>query len=295
MPNEEMKKINIAVEEEVWQKTFHLIDQNPLEVCWLGLVRFEPETLSFVWYDILVPGQTSRPTTFDVSTDQAGSFFEDLINGSGQTHQEIAQWFPHLKLHGHSHVYMGVEASDTDDRFISRIISKSAEPYYLRVIGNKRGMLQFTLFLPQEDAMIIDVPWSIRGENYTRHQEWAKEISKARVQQNYYGLGPGAFDFDPASWRRYRPLWPAQLNSWQERRQDSTEDPPGNVPVNTSQPDGSFLQSDEDCWLVRIVRAVFGLNSIATNDSTTVAGSDNRNLQADNEILTDKEDPKESM
>jgi hypothetical protein len=257
VPAEELRKISIAVEEEAWHKTFHLIDQNPLEVCWLGLVRFEPETLTFVWYDVLVPGQTSRPTTFDVSADQAGTFFEELLNEPGQTHEEIVQWFPHLKLHGHSHVHMGVEASDTDDRFINRILSKSSEPFYVRVIGNKRGMLQFTLFLIQEDVMIVDVPWSIRGTTFTRYQSWAKEVSKAKVQRSYSGMGPGALDFDPARWRRLRPLWP----NWKDPNQEPLVQNPHAVPAPESHPQAPPQKWEEDCWLMRLVRAIFGLNS----------------------------------
>ena len=133
----EVEKPTIQVTSEAYVKMVELIMQSSTECSWHGLVHRYKNT--YFVYDVLVFPQINSPTATTTDENEFAKWQTDLIMDPD---------FPieHLRLHGHSHVNMGVFSSGVDDKYQKDLITKvDNDDYYIFFIMNKK--MEICIFL----------------------------------------------------------------------------------------------------------------------------------------------------
>lgn len=146
------------------------------EVGWLGIVE-RGETITsesgnvyednmvFKIKKVFVPKQSASGASCEISTEGLVELAETLQ----------AEDFNNVRLWGHSHVYMGTSPSGQDNVQLDSLMKNVAD-YFIRLIVNKNGKMEFTLFLKDLDIEVYDVEWVIDycGE---ATEDWEKIIN----------------------------------------------------------------------------------------------------------------------
>jgi hypothetical protein len=189
---EGLEDFRIVIEPTAWLKMSRLVAACEVEVAWSGFVRVEVvgETINLVVYDIFVPKQIGRPSTFDVSASGKAESFYSEFRTSRLSQAEVDQRMVDLKFHGHSHVWMGTYPSGTDNSFIRGVLERTKPLFYIRAIANKAGRLELTLYLLQYSLKISDIPWSIGWDQFSSIDEWAIHEVKSKVTREEMPLQP---------------------------------------------------------------------------------------------------------
>lgn len=127
------------------------------EVGWLGLVRRLQE--NFLIYDVIIPKQRVHATTTEIKPDDIMEVAEAFIPLGAEGIEKINQ----LRFWGHSHVNMGVSPSGQDNQQMEEL-SADVDDFYIRCIANKKGDIDFTLYLFDENLQISHAKWQIYYE-----------------------------------------------------------------------------------------------------------------------------------
>ena len=97
--------------------------------------------------------QQVHATTTEIDNDKLTDFATKLLmeeNGM-DIWNELRGW-------GHSHVNMGVSPSGQDDNQME-FFSRAGQPFFVRIIANKKGELKIDLYNYETGVAFIDVPW----------------------------------------------------------------------------------------------------------------------------------------
>lgn len=169
-------KATVQYSEKAWYKTIMLIDQNAEEVGWYGICRRDPEDRTvFRVEDIIVYPQ--KVTGATINPDPA----------------EFAAWecglddetFNHMRIHVHSHVYMGVTPSTVDERFREDRLSQLKDnDFMIFQIMNKRGDISSAVY-DFEDGIYYesnDVSTTVECENM---EVWKQRIAIGRALMGF--------------------------------------------------------------------------------------------------------------
>lgn len=124
------EKATIVYTSKAWIKLTEIMKTFEKEVGWHGLVKRNPENdKEFIIYDIIVYPQTVTSVT--VNTDQKA--YEQWLFDDDKD-----DVFNDIRMHGHSHVKMGVTPSGTDIAHQSGILSTlNNNTFYVFQIWNK--------------------------------------------------------------------------------------------------------------------------------------------------------------
>lgn len=133
---------------KAWLKTIMLVDDQSKEVGWFGVVkRHEEENDVFVVEDIMVYPQTVTSTTIDSDPVQYAEWMDGLD----------ADTFNHLRLHGHSHVNMGVTPSSADQTYRNDLLtSVTDDSFYVFQIFNKKGKISSEVYDAENNIVYED-------------------------------------------------------------------------------------------------------------------------------------------
>lgn len=143
----------IVVTSKAAQKMWHYVDIAPEEVGWLGLVR-RLEPLVFEIEDVYLFKQQVTGVTTRIAPEAVYEMQRALAN-QGATGEDLME---RIRFWGHSHVNMDTGASGQDETQAKLF---SYLPFFIRGILNKRGKMEFTLFLWESGIILRDVPWTI--------------------------------------------------------------------------------------------------------------------------------------
>lgn len=145
------------------------------EIGWLGMVTRNGD--EFEIDRILLPKQRVHAATTEITPEGLSELMSELLDG-GMTAAESSR----IRLWGHSHVNMGVSPSGQDNeqmRIFTNNIDESGEnPFFVRVIANKKGEYQFSIFLYDIGICLIDAPWSIKRQETGREEFWTSQIKE---------------------------------------------------------------------------------------------------------------------
>lgn len=145
------------------------------EVGWMMGVRRLPH-LRFLVTEIYLLDQEVSPVTTELEADAMAALAEDLLardaQDGGSRYAELRGW-------GHCHPGESTAPSSTDDEQTEKHVERVGD-YYLRLIVNRQGRMEWTLFLPQSGLEIRDVPWRpYFEESPERVEYWRTRLQEA--------------------------------------------------------------------------------------------------------------------
>lgn len=125
----------ILYSKKAWMKVALLVGNRNQEVGWHGVVRRSKKPDKFIVDDILVFPQSVTATSVTPNT-------EDYTNWQDSLDVET---FNSIRMHGHSHVNMGVSPSSTDKRYRSDLLT-AIDDFYIFQIFNKKGRVSSQVY-----------------------------------------------------------------------------------------------------------------------------------------------------
>lgn len=149
----------IYITPHAYEKQNIIIEESPVnEVGWFGWAR---ETSPGVYHilDMMVPDQEVHATTCAISakgTWQTTQYAEEkLVPIYGEAIQmEERVW-------GHSHVNMGISPSK-QDRDTMQEYANEANGFYIALIGNRKGEIDYRVIIPERNEIWEYVPWEVK-------------------------------------------------------------------------------------------------------------------------------------
>jgi len=167
----------IIVSREVLQRLRFYIGLTDTEVGWYGLVK--RRGWHFYLYDVFLPEQDVHSTTTELTTQGQAQTMNDIIAKYGPDGPND------LKLWGHSHVKMGTSPSGQDQDQMDQF-EKNGAPWFIRLIANKMGRMEFTIFDYKQHIVISDCPWVIEETKDTEFEKAIAEEMSAKVFSKSY-------------------------------------------------------------------------------------------------------------
>jgi len=140
---------------EAYSRMYHYVDLALEEVSWLGTVRIM-SCGNYLIEEVFLLEQTVSSAQTELSTDGQAILVQHLIN----TRSDGVEIANRLLFWGHSHVHMGTGPSGQDDQQVEQFRENGC-PWFIRGIVNKKGRMEFTIFLYQAGLKIVDAPWAI--------------------------------------------------------------------------------------------------------------------------------------
>lgn len=217
-PLREEPPLEVRYTPEVWQTISYIVDKQPLEVGWLGLV--EETDYGYLITDVFVPKQTVSAAETDIDED-AMAELAIALDDEGKDIGQLLYW-------GHSHVNMAVSPSAQDEDQVTAFLENC--PVFIRGIYNKRGESKVDVYdvarnvihqcvpdlidypaLPDERIAALDVVLKTNVEKrvYKPHTQpgkpgahnWSYKDYHRQQQLAYQRLSPLASDVP--SWDSY--------------------------------------------------------------------------------------------
>ncbi len=124
-------KANLIISETAYVKMIKLVKTFGTEVQWHGIAK-KKNTGEYVIEDILLFPHEVTSTTVISNLEEYEKWLDGLTD----------EQFNNLRLHGHSHVNMGVTPSSVDMKYrydtLSTMTPQQSNPFYIYLILNKR-------------------------------------------------------------------------------------------------------------------------------------------------------------
>lgn len=132
----------ILYDKKAWMKIGLLVENRNQEVGWHGIVKRSNRPAEFIVEDILVFPQ--KVTLTSVTPDE-----KEYMEWQDTLDSEV---FNNIRLHGHSHVNMGVEPSATDMKYREDLLT-DIEDFYVFQIFNKKGYISTQVYDIKEGVL----------------------------------------------------------------------------------------------------------------------------------------------
>lgn len=138
---------NLIFTPQAWLKLWGLVDKFETEIGWYGVVEKREHGEYFV-SDILCPPQQK------VSGAKVDLDYDKQLEWEMSVPTEK---FNNVKLHGHSHVNMGVTPSSTDETFYSSVLSQVRdESFYIFIVANKKREMTIKIVDFEDNILYIN-------------------------------------------------------------------------------------------------------------------------------------------
>ena len=135
---------------EAFETISYIVKHSPDEIGWFGLVT-ETEHGDYLIDRILIPKQIVTGASVDIEGDAINQLVHQLLDEEEDPSR--------LRYHGHSHVNMSVQPSNTDQDHIGEYLETS--PWFIRSIHNKKGDSRMDVFHREERVAYQNVTHSI--------------------------------------------------------------------------------------------------------------------------------------
>lgn len=165
-------KANVLITPEAREKMTALVNSVSTEIAWHGVVK-KLDRGQYEISDILVYPQTVTSVT--VNTDQE-KYETWLLSLDDDT-------FNALRMHGHSHVNMGVSPSGVDLKHQEDTVNNlTSNDFYLFLILNKKGDMYVRIFDVEDNIVYEKNDIKVVWENDTKINDFV-EAAKRRVEK----------------------------------------------------------------------------------------------------------------
>jgi hypothetical protein len=152
------------------------------EIGWLGTARML-KSGNIAVEDVYLFEQEVASTTCEINPAGLAKFADELVRQDGGV--EI---YNNIRLWGHSHVNMGVSPSGQDDTQL-KFFKDSGHDWFLRVIANKDGRMEFTLADFTHGMWIKDIAWEIYSPAMDGLKDQIKKEIDEKVSLITYSYG----------------------------------------------------------------------------------------------------------
>lgn len=136
-----------------------IIENSAKEVGWLCEV-IECEDKTYLINDVFILEQDVHATTTEINTAGLTKFADELL-----AREDGVEVWNRIRGWGHSHVNMGVSPSGQDNAQMNLFTANGCE-YFIRLIANKKGIMEIAFFDYRVGVNYSDVPWSIAQDEY---------------------------------------------------------------------------------------------------------------------------------
>ena len=141
------------------------------EIGWLGKAT-KNENI-YIIHDVYLFKQEVHSATCELTPEGLSDFVLDMYTNHTDIADEVVN---NLRLWGHSHVNMGVSPSSQDDNQMDSF--KESNPWFLRVIANKSGEMEFSLYDYEQQVQFKNVKWfEYRANEFSLQDEIKAEIA----------------------------------------------------------------------------------------------------------------------
>lgn len=146
-------KVMVHISPIAMEKMYYYVGIVADEVSWMGKVTRLNNT-EFLIEDVYLIDQDVHPTTTEFTNEGNTEFLTKLVEEEG------IEAVNKIRLWGHSHVKMGTTASTVDDEQMKEF-SQVNDDYMIRLIANKDGRIELTIYDWNRNLKIADAPWSL--------------------------------------------------------------------------------------------------------------------------------------
>ncbi len=170
----------IFVSRDAYSKMYHFVDIGEEEVGWLG-TAYQTRLGNFVIDEVFLVEQEVSAAQTELSEDGQAKLAQHLID----TYEDGVEKVNRLRFWGHSHVAMPTNPSAQDEKQME-VLRANGCPWFIRGILNKRGRMQFDIFLWESGVKIVDAAWSIYNQvDYTNRHGIEAEFKEKVVSRPY--------------------------------------------------------------------------------------------------------------
>lgn len=152
-----------------------IVEISSKEVGWLGTAR-QLRTGDFLIDDVYLFDQEVSYAQCEMSTEGLEAFAVELLE-----QPDGDELYDNLRVWGHSHVNMGTSPSAQDNSQMDLFRENGCE-WFIRIIANKAGRLEVTVFMYRNHLVIEDAEWrvAVPGMDEIRAQIEAEFTAKVR-------------------------------------------------------------------------------------------------------------------
>lgn len=146
------KQPMIFIDVDALGKMQTYVEESSDEIGWLGTVKRQNN--NYIIEDVYLFKQEVHATTCEITTEGLTEFANEIL----MLENGVELW-NNMKLWGHSHVNMGVSPSGQDNEQMT-IFKDCGHEFFIRVIANKLGEMEFTLYDFDNSLVYKNVKWT---------------------------------------------------------------------------------------------------------------------------------------
>ena len=155
-PKTESKVLEMAVpfvmiSKQALAKMWTYIDECSDEIGWLGTATRDANTIYIK--DTFLFKQDVHGTTTEITPEGLTDFATELMS-----RPDGVEIWNEMRVWGHSHVNMGVSPSGQDNQQMGEF-AKNGQPWFVRLIANKKGECKIDVYEYDRGLIHLDVPW----------------------------------------------------------------------------------------------------------------------------------------
>lgn len=152
-------KPKIVLSVEAFNSQWHYVNKaGDVELGWMGTV-YRSENI-FKIEKVFLFKQIRAPTAAIITTEGLSEVGIEILD----SYENGMEMLNHLYYWGHSHVNMGTSPSPQDD-FQMEVFEDCENDFFIRGILNKKGRMEFTIYLYSIGIKITDVEWLVEEPN----------------------------------------------------------------------------------------------------------------------------------
>ena len=150
--------MRVLIELGAYKKMYYIVEECDKEVGWLGVV--EKNENVFLIKDVFLFKQQTSATTCEITPEGIADMIDELIQKPNGDYI-----VSNLSLWGHSHVNMGTTPSIQDEKQLLSF-KENGNDWFLGVICNKQGSLNFTYIDYAKGIIVSDLKWKVLIPNF---------------------------------------------------------------------------------------------------------------------------------
>ena len=160
----EFKEPQILITPEAHDKMYYWVQKCSKEIGWFGIVDRKDNNI-FVLEDVILFKQDVTLVQTEIDESGLADFYTKTMDENKDDPEKAVEILKKFRLWGHSHVNMGTTGSATDDAQIEIFRPKGEDTmdieWFIRLIANKSGRMEFNIYFFKENILVEDVTWHL--------------------------------------------------------------------------------------------------------------------------------------
>lgn len=180
------------------------------EIGWLGEAYMDKENNTYYIKDVMLFDQEVHSTTCEITSEGLSKFAEKLL----EQKNGMDIW-NNLTMWGHSHVNMGVSPSSQDNQQMI-VFKDGGHKWFLRIIANKSGELELSLFDYANNLVYSNIPWEMYYPEPNNLEELIKAEIEEKVKEITYTTTYSGYN----NWQKNK-IWDHNKREWTQTEENN--------------------------------------------------------------------------